>query len=119
MKIITRFFLFFLISFTLIEMPILKAQAAMITTSEAVTEMSRAQGEKVVAQFLDRSDIQRKLVELGVDPVEAHKRLAGLSDHEVLKLSSDIDQATVGGNIVGILILVLLVLGVIYLAKRV
>jgi hypothetical protein len=119
MKLLARFVLSLMISFTLVELPVLKAHAGMITTSEAVTEMSRAQGEKVVAQFLDRTDIQQKLVDLGIDPLEAHKRLASLSDKEVLKLSSDIDQATVGGNIGGILILVLIVLGIIYLAKRI
>lgn len=121
MKFLVRMMLCFTISFTLVEFPILKAQAhaGMINTTDALKEMSRAQGEKNVAEFLNRTDVKDQLVKLGVNPEEATRRLAGLSDSEVRKLAGDIDQATVGGDIGGILILVLVIILIIYFAKRI
>jgi hypothetical protein len=110
-----------MISFSLVEFPIMRshAQAGMISTSEALTQMDRAQGERTVSEFLGRSDVKEQLVKLGVSPEEAGRRLASLSDAEVKKLSTDIDHATAGGDVTGILVVVLLVVLIIYLIKRV
>lgn len=121
MNFIARTLLCFMISFVLVEFPITKshAQAGMISTSEALNQMSRTQGEKNISNFLERSDVKDQLVKLGITPEEASTRLAGLSDKEVKQLSHDIDQATVGGSVGGVLVLVVLVLLIIYLAKRI
>jgi hypothetical protein len=121
MKLLVRLMLCLMISFSLVELPVMQAQAhaGLISTQTAMDQMGRTQGQQSVANFLDRSDIQEQLVKLGVDPQEATQRLASLSDHEVEKLATDIEQATAGGDITGILVVVLLVLGVIYLVRRV
>lgn len=119
MKFLVRFMLCLMISFTLVELPIMKAQAGMITTSEVVQDMTRAQGEKTVHEFLDRKDVQDQLVKLGVQPEEASRRIAALSESEVKKLATDIEQAQLGGDLGGVLILVLLILLIIYFAKRI
>lgn len=119
MKFLVRMLLGLMISFSIVNFPVMKAHAGMITTTEAVQEMTRAQGEQTVANFLGRDDVKKELIKLGVDPIEATSRLAVLSDSEVKKLSMDIKEAQAGGAIVGILVVVLVILGIIYLAKRV
>lgn len=108
-----------MISFTLTELPIMKAQAGLITTQEAFTDYTRGQGETTIRNFMARSDVKDKLVELGVDPFDAQKRIAGLSDRDVRKLNDDIQKATIAGDIGGILVLVLVVILIIYFAKRI
>lgn len=121
MNFLVRMLLCLVISFTLVEFPIMKgqAQAGMITTSEAVTQMSRAEGERNVSEFLNRTDVKGQMVKLGISPEEATRRLAGLSDIEVKKLAGDIEKANVGGDVTGILILVLVIILIIYFAKRI
>ena len=119
MKFLSRLLLCFIISFTLIELPITKAHAGMISTTEAIAEMTRTQGENTVNAFLSRSDVKDQLVKLGVSPEEAQKRIASLSESEVKKLATDIEKAQIGGDVGGILVVVLLVILIIYFAKRI
>lgn len=119
MKYLIRTMFCLVISFTLVELPIMKAHASMISTSEALDLMNRDQAEKNVSEFLKRGDVKEQLVKLGVNPEDAERRIAGLSDKEVKKLSTDIEQATLGGDIGGLLVLILLIVLIIYLVKRV
>jgi hypothetical protein len=106
-------------SFTLTELPIMKAQAGLITTQEAFTEYSRGHGETTIHNFIARSDVKDKLIELGVDPFDAQKRISSLSDSDVKKLNDDIQKATIAGDLGGILLIVLVVILIIYFAKRI
>lgn len=121
MVIITRLIIALMISFTLTELPIMKTQAdsGLITTQEAFADYTRGQGETTIRDFIARSDVKDKLIELGVDPFDAQKRIAGLSDRDVKKLNDDIQKATIAGDIGGILVIVLLVILIIYFAKRI
>lgn len=118
---ITRFVLAIMISFTLTELPIMKAEAAggLITTQEAFSDYTRTSGEANVTNFIARADVKDKLIELGIDPVDAQKRVAGLSNKDVKNLNDEIQKATIAGDIGGILIVVLLVILIIYFAKRI
>ena len=119
MILFARFVIALMISFTLTELPIMKAQAGLISTQEAYSDFTRGNGESTIREFMNRSDVKDKLVELGVDPIDAQKRIASLSDSDVKKLDIDIQKATVAGDIGGILVVVLLVILIIYLAKRI
>ncbi len=120
MKLLVRMMLCLMISFTLVNVPMMKsAHAGMIATNDAVEMMTRAQSNEKVSNFMVRKDVQEQLVKFGVSPEEANKRLAGLSDAEMRKLAGEIDKATLGGDVGGILVLVLLVILIIYFAKRI
>lgn len=119
MAFITRLILTLVISFTLTELPMMKAEARLITTQEAALGFDRAHSQGTVENFMARSDVQDKLIELGVDPIDAQKRIASLSDSDVKKLETEIEKSTVAGNIGGILVIVLLVILIIYFAKRI
>lgn len=96
-------------STTLMGMP-LTAQAAMVSTSEAMaTQAGDANRDKVTA-FLAREDIRTALEAQGVSSVSATDRVKAMSDAEVSQLASRVDQAPAGGEILGLIFTVFIVL---------
>ncbi|MES3038975.1 MAG: PA2779 family protein [Bdellovibrionota bacterium] len=92
------------------------ASSGMISTSEVVSRIDRAQEQQKVQDVLARGDVQKMLIENGVAPMEVSARLASLSDKELLQLSSQVEQAQAGGDI---LVVILLVVLIIFLVKRI
>ena len=96
------------------------ATSEMISTATVVEEMSRAQTQENIEKILSGSELKGKLTKLGLPQEEISKRLATLSDSELRQMASQIDQARFGGDSVGgILVIVVLVLLIIYLIKRI
>lgn len=92
----------------------------MIPTMNIVEEMSRTESVKNITELISRDDIQVELEKVGLSKDEVTKRLASLSDSEIRDLTKQLDQARYGGDaVVGILVIVILVLLVIFLARRV
>ena len=84
--------------------PLDAAHAALITSGQAI-EAGAAGGERDrVAAFLAREDVREEMVALGVDPVEAVNRVAGLSDVEVRRIAGHLDQLPAGQSAVGAVI---------------
>lgn len=94
-------------------------KAQMIPTSVVVEEMSRGEAVSKVQEILSRTEVRSELIKRGVAPEEVESRIAALSDQELRQLAGQMDQAMAGGDVVGILIVVVLVLLIIFLAKRV
>lgn len=90
----------------------------MIPTMVVVNEMSRAESEQNILEVVSRDEISLELEKLRLSKDEVTKRIAALSDSEIRDLSKQIDEARYGG-ITGILVTVVLVLLIIYLAKRI
>ncbi len=96
-----------------------EAMPGMIPTSVLIEEMSMNETRSKVRTFLNRQDFQSELVKRGVSPDEVQARVAALSDQEVRHLAAQMDRAQYGGDVGGILIVVVLVLLIIFLAKRI
>ncbi len=94
-------------------------QGQMISTTAWVNEAARQEMAEKVSKFLDRNDVREQMTASGVSAEEAKLRVAALSDAELQNLSNEIDKATYGGDVVGILVIVLLVVLIIYLVKRI
>ncbi len=112
----------FVLSVALVSAPFTNAQAQMIATGQAVSSLQFDANRRKVANFINRDDVKTQLVNHGVNTQEATQRLASLSDVEVQRLATEIDQSRAGGDtllIGGILTTILLVLLIIYLAKRI
>ncbi|MFQ5974597.1 MAG: PA2779 family protein, partial [Alphaproteobacteria bacterium] len=71
------------ILFALVSLPLGAAQAALVTTDEIIAGMSAGEDRARVQEFLDREDVRRHMMGLGVDPDEAARRIAGMSDEEI------------------------------------
>lgn len=120
MKNIVRLMLCFIISFTIIESQNSQhAHAEMIPTKVVLDDMIRAKHIVKINHFLDRTESEEKLIELGINAKEAKIRVASLSDEELGRLSREIDKSAAGGQVIGILTIALLVILIIYFAKRI
>ncbi|HEX9396411.1 MAG TPA: PA2779 family protein [Burkholderiales bacterium] len=81
------------------------AQASLIGTESVNVAGSR---ERVVA-FLERADVQLQMESLGVSPQDVKARVASLSDAEVASLAGKIDSLPAGGDAVGAVLWIALV----------
>ncbi len=79
------------------------AQAALIGTEALAAAQSRQAVEQKVYAALSRDDVARQLTVMGVNPAEAGKRVAALSDQELASLSDRIDRLPAGGDLFGTL----------------
>ncbi len=99
----------------LITGPIDAARAALVTTQQALEQSAPADARARVSAFLARDDVRRQMAALGVDPLEAGKRVASLSDAEVQQLAGRLDRLPAGGDgaiaaVLGVALIVFLVL---------
>lgn len=86
------------------------ANAAMIGT-EAVVHAAQAQQERSrIHEALNREEVKAKLASLGVDPAQVQARVDALTDDETQRLAEHLDEMPAGGDIVGALVLIFLVL---------
>ena len=89
------------------------AQAAVVGTSEALALDDRQSQRAYVERQLARDDVQRLMIALGVEPLQAQSRVASLSDAELAQLASELDSLPAGGSVlalIGAVFVVLLIL---------
>jgi len=86
------------------------AEAGMIPTQN-VFENSVADSDQIkVTSFLAREDVRKQLQALGVDPTQAAERAQRLSNEQAQQLAAQIDTLPAGGDIVGALVFIFIVL---------
>jgi len=90
----------------------LPAHATLIG-SEQLLQGESAARDKIDA-FLARAEVRRALAERGVDPAQVQARVAALSDAQARDLAARIDQLPAGGDgvgdVLGVLLLVFVIL---------
>lgn len=98
-----------IVCLTAISVP-MQASAAIVGTREATAPAGMAAERERVASFFSRDDVRKSLEEHGVAPQAAIDRIASLSDEEVQQLAARIDQAPAGGDVIGVLFAVFVIL---------
>lgn len=97
-----------LVSMGMVSLP---AQAAMISTEEAVQLAMPAGNERAaVNALMARADVQAELARFGVDPALAAERVAALSDAEIASLHQRVQSETAGGSVVGVIVFIFVLL---------
>lgn len=86
------------------------AQAAMVSNSDVLNIQDRAQ----LVDMLEREEVQKQLVEMGVDPAAAIARVDQMTDVEVAELNGQIAAMPAGAGI-GTLELLLIIIIIILL----
>ncbi len=86
------------------------AQARMVTTEQVIRQSNPAQDRAQVLGFLMREDVQQQLTLLGVDPDEAARRVATLSDEELQQIAGRLDELPAGEGTVGIVVGAILII---------
>lgn len=97
-----------------VSMPMGIAQAALVGTEQLV-EPSQAEADRaLVATFVARDDVRAQMRNMGVNPDEAAARVAVMSDVEIQRIATKIDEMPAGqsavGAIVGAVVLIFVVL---------
>lgn len=90
-----------------------------IPTAVVIDELSRRRNSLQIEEFLERADVRVQLGELGLTREEINAKLATLSDTEIRQLAGEIKEARFGGELTGLLVVVVLILLIIFLAKRI
>ncbi len=85
-------------------LPMGLAQAKMVTTDQVIERSGSSDDRAQVRDFLMREDVQQQLTQLGVDPEEAARRVASLSDEEVQQIAGRLDELPAGEGFVGVVI---------------
>jgi len=100
-----------IVSTTLMGLP-LTAQASLVTTQEAISAAggSAQDSRDKVAAFLGRADVRQALEAQGVSGAAAMERVQAMTDSEVAQLAARVDQAPAGGDVLGVLFTVFIVL---------
>src|SRR5512133_3104737 len=92
------------------------AQARIVATEEITapavtsTQSTQSTSRATVNQFLARDEVRQAMLGQGVSSQAALERVAAMSDSEVAQLAGRIDQAPAGGDVLGILFTVFIVL---------
>ena len=98
-------------STTLMGLP-MAAHAGLVTTEEvaAVPSALVASNRDKVTAFLSRDDVRAELEGQGVSSAAATERVHAMTDAEVAKLASRVDQAPAGAGVLGVVFTVFIVL---------
>lgn len=86
------------------------AQAAVIGTDAVVGAQQAEQDRARVLDLLGRDEVKQQLLAAGVDAREVAARVDALSDDEVHQLAAKMDQLPAGGDALGALVFVFVVL---------
>jgi hypothetical protein len=85
-------------------------QAAMISTEQVVTVAAAQQNRAKIAATIARPDVQAELQKMGISTDEAQARVAALTDAETVSIAHQVDSLPAGGDVVGALIFIFVLL---------
>jgi hypothetical protein len=88
----------------------LSAHAGIVSTDDVISAETATLNRDYVASFLLRADVSKVLQEQGISSDSALERVTAMTDSEVALLAGRIDKAPVGGDILGLIFTVFLVL---------
>lgn len=86
------------------------ANAALVGTEAVVSAAQAQQNRERLVSALNRADVKDQLVARGVDPAQVHARLDSLTDEEVQTLAAKMDQLPAGGDALGVLVFIFVLL---------
>lgn len=107
MRIISRLLI---VSVMGLGLPLQSAYAGLVGTDKvAVSAQSQSERERI-RTFLDREDVRNELQAQGVDVNTAKARVDALTDEEVQKVAGKLDKMPAGGDVLGILFTIFVIL---------
>lgn len=95
-------------------LPLAPARAGLVSTDTVIDAAAAAADRGKVMAFIERDEVRRQMMALGVAPEEAAARVAGLSDAEIARIAGHLSDMPAGGDglgtIVGAAVLIFVVL---------
>lgn len=86
------------------------AHAGLVGTGEVIAEQQRSLDREQLLSALSRDDVRSQLTALGVDPADAAARVAALSEEELQAMASKMNELPAGGDVLGVIVFLFLVL---------
>lgn len=86
------------------------AQAGIVSTQDVLSTGAATANRAQVNTFMARADVRKGLLDQGIDVEAAQSRVNALSDAEVAELAGRVDQAPAGGDVLGLMFTVFIVL---------
>lgn len=93
-------------------LPLQSARADLVSTDQVMSDAKVQADREKIRTFLGRSDAERNLVTLGVDPESAKQRVDALTDEEVVALAGKIDTLPAGGALSNTDIIIILLIAI-------
>jgi hypothetical protein len=84
----------------------LPASAGIVTTDQIHASAERDR----VKDFMAREDVRAQMQSFGANADTVHERVDALTDQEVSELAGRIDQMPAGGDVLGVIFLVFIIL---------
>ena len=85
------------------------AYAGMVESTTAIQQAMQQVQRADLNSWLERADVQSKLIEFGVDPAAAKERVAAMTEDEIHRLNQGLGDMPAGGDVLGIILLIFLV----------
>ncbi|NJN00707.1 MAG: PA2779 family protein [Aquincola sp.] len=86
------------------------AYAGVVGTQEYLSTLDRGAALARIDAVLAREEVKQRLEQYGVDPLAANERIAALTDQELSLLATELENLPAGGDLLGIVGVVFLVL---------
>ena len=91
-------------------------QASMVTTDQVMGVAETTAARTLLETTIMRVDVQQALLAQGVNPQDVQARVAALSDSEAAQMASQLDELPAGGDGLGLIVMVFLILVVMDIA---
>ena len=101
---------FLVVSLVYLEVPITPAQAEMVSTHSVAVVGQTDSPRQRLQRYLQREDVRAGLEQNGVTPAAAKARVDAMSDDEVATVADKIDTLPAGGDFIGALVFVFVLL---------
>ncbi|NOY73691.1 MAG: PA2779 family protein [Gammaproteobacteria bacterium] len=82
-----------------------QTQAAIITNDQIIQQSQQKTDKTALLQMINRSDIQERLLDMGVTSADVEERINQMTPEEVAQLNQQLDQLPAGSGIIGIIAL--------------
>ena len=99
-----------IVSMLAMGLPVQSANAGIVATDQVLSHELAGQDRARINAFIDREDVLAQLQQQGVTAGEAKARVNALTDEEAHKIAGKLDQLPAGGDILGLLFTIFIVL---------
>ncbi len=88
------------------------AHAGVIPAEQVINQQQHQYNKQQILAMVETTEVQQKLVSLGVSPEDAKSRIANMTNDELAQFNEQMENLPAGGGIVGTIITVLVVIAV-------
>jgi len=92
-----------------------QVEAAFISSDESFSYNMRQQDTTTIKKVLEQKLVKQRLKVLGYSEDEVKDRLDKLSDNELHRFATQLDVLAAGGDVLGVLVAILVIVGIIAL----